>query len=288
MYLLGCKQPGKSNLPKTDPKPYHDPVADYIDPNKRLEDLRRFYDTGHLDIQDQPRSVHPNERPFVEKFGDRAAAGPGRVTSPGPEGHGISWLRNQFEGTANQKVDTSRNDGNSGHKPSSGNGAAKMKRTQLSQLSSERLHSGKTPPPGVMPKPCRRPTYHKQHRSGSESKAAPDESNELHMVLQRRRFLSEGYRSPENDEYIRTTASIPVDVSNFSVDQVSTYLSHLGLSAHVPAFSEAMVDGRLLQCLEAKHLKDEFRLANTDAVRLVQFIREGSRSKRLGSDPAIQ
>ncbi|KAL5010945.1 hypothetical protein ScPMuIL_013250 [Solemya velum] len=64
-------------------------------------------------------------------------------------------------------------------------------------------------------------------------------------------------------------------VADFTIDQVCSCLSLLGLDQFVNTFRTERVDGTILLALDTNVLKDDFKFTSTQAIRLMKFIQEG-------------
>ncbi|KAL3848506.1 hypothetical protein ACJMK2_019358 [Sinanodonta woodiana] len=64
-------------------------------------------------------------------------------------------------------------------------------------------------------------------------------------------------------------------VANLTVDDVTHWLRKLHLHEYIRTFKEQLIDGKLLCRLNERILIEEFRFSNTEAIRLMAFVREG-------------
>ncbi|KAK3596637.1 hypothetical protein CHS0354_039815 [Potamilus streckersoni] len=64
-------------------------------------------------------------------------------------------------------------------------------------------------------------------------------------------------------------------VANFTVDDVSHWLWKLHLHEYIRKFKEQLIDGKLLCRLDERILIEDFNFSNTEAIRLMAFVREG-------------
>lgn len=70
-------------------------------------------------------------------------------------------------------------------------------------------------------------------------------------------------------------SNIPENISNLTIDEVAVYMKKLKLEKYVPKFKEQLIDGRMLLDLDKDILKEEFGLTVIEAIRLINFARDG-------------
>ncbi|KAL3891476.1 hypothetical protein ACJMK2_003738 [Sinanodonta woodiana] len=92
---------------------------------------------------------------------------------------------------------------------------------------------------------------------------------------------SQRLRSTNTREVTAThsDAALPNDIEQYSIEDVSKALKLLRLEKYIPAFTAMVIDGRMLRKLDETILKNELHLTRIEAMRLMDFVKNGHVSK---------
>ncbi|KAK3584630.1 hypothetical protein CHS0354_003913 [Potamilus streckersoni] len=76
-----------------------------------------------------------------------------------------------------------------------------------------------------------------------------------------------------------SNSALPDDIEQYSIKDVTEALKLLKLEKYIPAFVAKVIDGRMLQKLDETILKDELNFTRIEALRFMDFVKNGHISK---------